>query len=71
MADALAAGYRHFDSARAYDNEAALGRALNKWIGGDKAKRRELFVVTKLPPGGLYYGDILLYNYRTPHIYTR
>ncbi|CAG9136342.1 unnamed protein product [Plutella xylostella] len=52
VADALAAGYRHFDSARAYENEAALGRALNKWIGGDKAKRRELFVVTKLPPGG-------------------
>ncbi|XP_075983122.1 aldo-keto reductase family 1 member A1 [Anticarsia gemmatalis] len=49
---ALAAGYRHFDSARAYENEAALGRALNRWIGNDPAKRKELFVVTKLPPGG-------------------
>ncbi|KOB77198.1 Alcohol dehydrogenase AD5 [Operophtera brumata] len=26
--EALAAGYRHFDTARAYENEAALGRAL-------------------------------------------
>lgn len=50
--DALAAGYRHFDTARAYENEAALGRALKKWIGNDPAKRKELFVVTKLPPGG-------------------
>ncbi|KAL0869243.1 hypothetical protein ABMA27_007514 [Loxostege sticticalis] len=49
---ALDAGYRHFDTARAYENEAALGRALNRWIGGDPARRKELFVVTKLPPGG-------------------
>ncbi|XP_039758106.1 aldo-keto reductase family 1 member A1-like [Pararge aegeria] len=49
---ALEAGYRHFDSARAYENEDALGRALNRWIGGDAAKRKELFVVTKLPPSG-------------------
>ncbi|CAH2045626.1 unnamed protein product, partial [Iphiclides podalirius] len=49
---ALVAGYRHFDSARAYENEAALGRALRRWIDGDPAKRKELFVVTKLPPSG-------------------
>lgn len=49
---ALEAGYRHFDTARAYENEKALGRALNKWIGNDPEKRKELFVVTKLPPGG-------------------
>ncbi|XP_021193613.2 aldo-keto reductase family 1 member A1 [Helicoverpa armigera] len=49
---ALEAGYRHFDTARAYENEAALGRALNRWIGGDPARRKQLFVVTKLPPGG-------------------
>ncbi|XP_045776669.1 aldo-keto reductase family 1 member A1-like isoform X2 [Maniola jurtina] len=49
---ALEAGYRHFDSARAYENEDALGRALNRWIGGDPAKRKKLFVVTKLPPSG-------------------
>lgn len=49
---ALEAGYRHFDTARAYENEAALGRALNRWIAGDPARRKQLFVVTKLPPGG-------------------
>lgn len=49
---ALAAGYRHFDSAHVYENEAALGRALNRWIGDEPTKRKELFVVTKLPPGG-------------------
>ena len=52
MDAALAAGYRHFDSAQAYENEGALGRALNRWIGGDPNKRKELFVVTKLAPGG-------------------
>lgn len=49
---ALESGYRHFDSARAYENEAALGRALRRWIGDNPARRKELFVVTKLPPGG-------------------
>ncbi|XP_060805327.1 aldo-keto reductase family 1 member A1 [Amyelois transitella] len=49
---ALASGYRHFDTARAYENEAALGRALRRWIGSDSARRKELFIVTKLPPGG-------------------
>ncbi|KAI5643138.1 aldo/keto reductase family domain-containing protein [Phthorimaea operculella] len=52
VAAALEAGYRHFDTARAYENEAALGRALKQWIGDDPARRKELFVVTKLPPGG-------------------
>ncbi|CAK1552259.1 unnamed protein product [Leptosia nina] len=50
--EALNAGYRHFDSAQAYENEAALGRALNRWIGGDKQKRKELFIVTKLSNSG-------------------
>ncbi|XP_053614117.1 aldo-keto reductase family 1 member A1-like [Plodia interpunctella] len=49
---ALAAGYRHFDTARAYENEAALGRALRRWIGEDTTRRQHLFIVTKLPPGG-------------------
>nr|QMX42080.1 alcohol dehydrogenase AD4 [Dioryctria abietella] len=49
---ALVAGYRHFDTARAYENEAALGRALRRWTGSSLAKRKELFIVTKLPPGG-------------------
>ncbi|XP_050667876.1 aldo-keto reductase family 1 member A1-like [Leptidea sinapis] len=49
---ALNAGYRHFDSARAYENEKGLGRALSRWIGDNEEKRKQLFIVTKLPPGG-------------------
>lgn len=51
---ALDAGYRHFDTARAYENEVSLGRALRRWIGNDASRRKELFVVTKLPPGGMH-----------------
>ncbi|XP_041969140.1 aldose reductase-related protein 2-like [Aricia agestis] len=49
---ALEAGYRHIDTAAAYENEKAIGRALNRWIGNDPDRRKELFVVTKLPPSG-------------------
>lgn len=42
---ALAAGYRHIDTARAYGNEASVGRAIR-----DSGLRREdIFVTTKLP----------------------
>jgi diketogulonate reductase-like aldo/keto reductase len=40
----LAAGYRHFDSAQAYDNEQMLGRAWRKSGLG----REELFLTTKI-----------------------
>jgi len=41
---ALAAGYRHIDTAAAYDNEEAVGRAL----AASGIARDELFVTTKL-----------------------
>lgn len=44
VADALAAGYRKFDTAAAYENEEAVGRALA--AGG--VPREELFITTKL-----------------------
>lgn len=43
---ALEAGFRHFDTAQKYKNEAALGRAL-KAAG---AKRDDLFLTTKVWP---------------------
>uniref|UniRef100_A0A1B6KY21 NADP-dependent oxidoreductase domain-containing protein n=1 Tax=Graphocephala atropunctata TaxID=36148 RepID=A0A1B6KY21_9HEMI len=46
---ALAAGYRHIDTAYAYENEAAIGNVIKKWLDAGKIKREELFVVTKLP----------------------
>ncbi|WP_166140046.1 aldo/keto reductase [Nocardioides ochotonae] len=41
---ALAAGYRHIDTAAAYDNEEAVGRAL----AASGIAREELFITTKL-----------------------
>jgi alcohol dehydrogenase (NADP+) len=45
---ALEAGYRHIDTAYAYENEAAIGRVLAKWLNSGKVKREELFIVTKV-----------------------
>jgi diketogulonate reductase-like aldo/keto reductase len=42
---ALEAGYRHFDTATSYENEADLGRAL----ADSGVDRSELFVTSKLP----------------------
>ena len=44
VADALAAGYRLLDTAAAYGNEEAVGRA----IASSGVPREELFVTTKL-----------------------
>ncbi|WP_431837980.1 aldo/keto reductase [Cellulomonas sp. Y8] len=44
VTDALAAGYRHIDTAAAYENEAAVGRA----IAASGIARDELFITTKL-----------------------
>src|SRR4051794_18827624 len=41
---ALEIGYRHVDTARAYDNEAEVGRA----IAGSGVAREELFLTTKI-----------------------
>ena len=42
---ALASGYRHIDTARAYDNEESVGRA----VRDSDILRSDLFVATKLP----------------------
>jgi len=44
VTDALAAGYRHLDTAASYGNEQAVGRA----IASSGIPREELFVTTKL-----------------------
>lgn len=44
MRSALQAGYRLFDTAKLYDNEAAIGKA----IAGSHVPRQELFITTKL-----------------------
>ena len=52
VAAALAAGYRHVDSAEGYKNEAGTGRAIQQ----SGVSRRELFVTTKLFPGNQQWG---------------
>lgn len=42
---ALASGYRHVDTARVYDNEESVGRAVRE----SGIQRNDLFVATKLP----------------------
>jgi diketogulonate reductase-like aldo/keto reductase len=46
---ALDAGYRHFDTATMYGNEAEIGRALED----SDVAREDVFVTTKLPPEGI------------------
>jgi 2,5-diketo-D-gluconate reductase B len=44
VSDALEIGYRHIDTAQAYDNEAEVGKAL----AASAVPRKELFLTTKL-----------------------
>lgn len=45
---AVEAGYRHFDTAFAYQNETDIGRAIKDLISEGKITRREIFITTKL-----------------------
>ncbi|HEV7808857.1 MAG TPA: aldo/keto reductase [Solirubrobacteraceae bacterium] len=49
VADALALGYRHVDTARMYGNEAEVGRA----IAASGVARGDVFLTTKLLPSAL------------------
>lgn len=54
MNAALEAGYRHIDTAFAYENEAFIGKVLKKWLDSGKIKREDLFITTKLPMFGVH-----------------
>lgn len=61
VSSALAIGYRHIDTARAYGNEAGVGRAVR-----DAGRPRgELFVTSKLPAEVKTYRGALQYFDRT------
>lgn len=49
VAQAIALGYRHFDTAQLYDNEREVGEG----VRNSGAKREEIFVTTKVAPGNL------------------
>ncbi|XP_034940913.1 1,5-anhydro-D-fructose reductase [Chelonus insularis] len=56
--NALAAGYRHIDTAPVYENEEVIGEVLERWIHSGKIKREDLFIVTKVPPTGHRPGGV-------------
>ena len=51
VADALRLGYRHVDTARAYGNEASVGRA----VRDSGIPREQVYVTSKLPAGAKDY----------------
>jgi len=48
VSDAIHIGYRHFDCASIYGNEAEIGRALHDALKDGLVKREDLFVTSKL-----------------------
>lgn len=46
--EALKAGYRHIDTATAYENEESVGKAINDFMKESGVDRKEIFVTTKL-----------------------
>ncbi|MFC7215482.1 aldo/keto reductase [Saliphagus sp. GCM10025334] len=52
---ALEAGYRHVDTAQMYDNEAAVGAALER----SDVDREDVFLATKVHPSNLAHDDVL------------
>lgn len=48
MKDAVVAGYRHIDTAQAYQNELEIGKAISDLVREGTVKRNELFIATKL-----------------------
>lgn len=56
VGEALAAGYRHIDTAEGYRNESGVGEALQRfWKAG--GAREDVFVTTKLWPGNAAWGQ--------------
>ncbi|XP_047994533.1 1,5-anhydro-D-fructose reductase-like [Leguminivora glycinivorella] len=55
---ALDLGYRHIDTAFNYNNEEAIGAAVNEWINSGKGSRKDLFITTKLPHVGNRASDV-------------
>jgi diketogulonate reductase-like aldo/keto reductase len=47
---ALEAGYRHFDTAIAYNNHKMIGETFKTIFAEQKYKREDIFIVTKIFP---------------------
>lgn len=46
--DAIDVGYRHIDTAWAYENESSIGKAVRSKIADGTIKRSDMFIVTKV-----------------------
>jgi 2,5-diketo-D-gluconate reductase A len=54
---AIAAGYRHVDTAEFYGNEAGVGEGIRRALEREGLSRSDLFVTTKLWPGNAAWGQ--------------
>jgi 2,5-diketo-D-gluconate reductase A len=54
---AIAAGYRHIDTASGYRNEVGVGEGLRRGLAEHGLSRGDVFVTTKLWPGNPAWGD--------------
>lgn len=54
---AIAAGYRHIDTASGYRNEEPVGAGIRNGLEAEGLSRTELFVTAKLWPGNPAWGD--------------
>ncbi len=57
--EAITIGYRHFDCAKIYANEAVVGKALNDAFRANEVKREEIFVTSKLWNDSHAQGDVI------------
>ena len=57
VATAIEAGYRHIDTAIAYDNESGVGKGLKNALKSTGIHRESIFITTKIPAEVKNYAD--------------
>jgi 2,5-diketo-D-gluconate reductase A len=57
ISSAIAAGYRHIDTASGYRNEETVGAGIKSGLHNEGIARADLFVTAKLWPGNPAWGD--------------
>ena len=57
VSEAIRAGYRHIDTAEAYQNESGVGAGIQQALESEGLARSDLFVTTKLWPGNPAWGQ--------------
>lgn len=55
--EAIRAGYRHIDTAEAYQNEPGVGAGIRQALESEGLERGDIFVTTKLWPGNPAWGQ--------------